>query len=262
MNARRLAGCVTVVSAALLSLGVAVTHSGPVQAECTTPFGTDEEIDNYRGVAFEAVVTGFHHQPYSPAYGAEAYNWTGTLTVLDAITGEVPAVIVVQGHDAGCSTLDGLNLRMGDSLIITVDQLDMVEHPSLSQHVLVWRQRDGDWRFATGLLKWADRPGTYPREARDARTRSAIVRLVDPDRLPGTIVPTPSPAASPAASTMPGAECASPRPSLVPEPVASPGSIDGVDDGMPSPTPAAAPEGSVATSPLPGSSASPSPCLI
>ena len=74
-----------------------------------------------------------------------------TLMVLDAIA-EMCRPDRRTGHDSGCSTLDGLHVRLGDRLIFSVDALAMVEHPSLSQHVLAWRRRVNGWRFATGLL--------------------------------------------------------------------------------------------------------------
>jgi hypothetical protein len=154
---------------------------GVAHAECSTgDWPPPADVAAYRGHLFEAAVV-----QVAPATEGRA-DWYATLRVERQYRGSTADPLQLHGSSVGCSHLDGSRLRVGDTLMVSIDRMDA----SLYGPLLVWRRAfdegvagDG-WRRYDPVLSGSD--SDYPAAARGRLSTNEILAIFGPGTLPET----------------------------------------------------------------------------
>ena len=163
------------LAAVLAASGVAV-QPVTTHAECLGPLPTQDARD-YIGVAFTATVAEVTDHVDPPLPGNAPFNTKVVLDVDRVYRGTVEDFQHWNEWDAGCSWLRPQNLKEGQRLFVSADQLDRQRKRSPG-FLLIWREDDDGWRFFRKALSYADTPNYYPPEARTVTTTRQIRDLV------------------------------------------------------------------------------------
>lgn len=176
----------------VLALGGVAVQPASSHAECLGPLPSQDARD-YIGVAFTATVLEITDQTDLPLPGNAPFNTKVVLDVDRVYRGRVEDPQHWNAWGAGCSWLRPRNLKEGQRLFVSADQLD-VKRKRVPPFLLIWRQDNDGWRFFPKALSYAENRDYYPPAARSATSTRQIRSLVGAANR-GWYDPVPRPAA-------------------------------------------------------------------
>jgi hypothetical protein len=190
---------VVLLAVALVVSGAAVgVMSGPASAECAAYMDTrPARMSDFAGYAFRATVTESSDDVGPPPRGNAPFNWHVEMAVDQVYAGDVPDTVVSEGWDAGCGSLRGDQLRVGERVVVMTRLLPLgPDDLRWRGDSLVWTATPRGWHLYRRALNVSGTFAILPREARGYLTSGQLAALVS--ALPGTdTAPTETPSGPP-----------------------------------------------------------------
>lgn len=164
-----------------------------VSAECmNVPLGPNDHLDV--GVAFRATVTRASDQ-VDPNPIANPWDWRVELDLKETYLGSVPKALAFNDYATSCAGLNIGALRAGDEIIIATEAMPMSYLPQapFEGDFVIWQKTEEGWALFEDALAYGSNPDFYPKAARAATTKAAILRVIAAASLPSTSTDPTSP---------------------------------------------------------------------